>query len=92
MRSVLLARSILDGCHAFMPTFASGIAQRRGTSVMVMHRCLIYAALAASTYNNGFIIKGNTLRGDHVPIVRGTEREDNAFIVVLTRESYPERG
>lgn len=33
-------------------------------AVMVMHRCLTYAAIAASTYNNGFIIKGNTPRVD----------------------------
>jgi len=72
-----------------MPLFASGIAQRRGTSVMVMHRCLIYAALAASTYNNGFIIKGNTLRGDHAPIVRGTEREVTHSSLCLHENRIP---
>lgn len=64
-----------SGCHAFKPLFASGIAQSRGTLVMVMHRCLTYAALATNTYNNGFIIKGNTPRIDHTPVARGTERE-----------------
>lgn len=72
-------------CHAFKPLFASGIAQSRGTSVMVMHRCLTYAALATNTYNNGFIIKGNTPRVDRTE----NRTKGNAFIVMPTRESYP---
>lgn len=35
-----------------------------------MRRCSTYAALAVSTYDNGFIIKGDAVRAD--PVIAGT--------------------